>query len=311
MTRALARLARHGRWLLIAGLALGIGWPALAEVMAPAIVPLIALMLFLAALRLGPAAALPARAGLPRAVGLTLVLQLGLPLLACAVLGGVGMLETVAATGVVLVFAGAPITGTPGLAAMCGADAGAAMRQLILGTALLPLTAVPVFLVLPVFPDAVSVAVGTVRLLAVIALATGGAFWLRRARPALATAETAAAIDGAMALVMGLVVIGLMSAVGPALMALDPRLLGFLALAFALNLGLTFGAWHGLRNAMPGAEAAGLSIAAGNRNLALFLAALPPETLKPLLLFVGCYQVPMYLTPLILPRLLKWAPGGR
>ena len=311
MTRALARLAPQGRWLLIAGLAAGIAWPALAEAMAPAIVPLIALMLFLAALRLGPAAALPARRGLPRALGLTALLQLGLPLLACAVLGGAGVLETVAATGAVLVFAGAPITGTPGLAAMCGADAGAAMRQLILGTALLPLTAVPVFLLLPVFPDVLSVAAGAVRLLAVIALATGGAFWLRRAVPALAAPSAGKAIDGAMALVMGLVVIGLMSAVGPALMALDPRLLGYMALAFGLNLGLTVGAWRGLRGGMPRGEAAGLSIAAGNRNLALFLAALPPETGKPLLLFVGCYQVPMYLTPLVLPRLLRWGPQGR
>ena len=311
MSRLLARLAPRGRWLLIVGLALGIGWPALAEAMAPAIVPLIALMLFLAALRLGPAAALPARRGLPRALGLTALLQLGLPLLACAVLGGAGVLETVAATGAVLVFAGAPITGTPGLAAMCGADAGAAMRQLILGTALLPLTAVPVFLLLPVFPDLLSVAAGALRLLVVIALATGGAFWLRRAVPALAAPAAGPAIDGAMALVMGLVVIGLMSAVGPALMALDPRLLGYMALAFALNLGLTVGAWLGLRGGMPGGEAAGLSIAAGNRNLALFLAALPPETVKPLLLFVGCYQVPMYLTPLVLPRLLRWGPQGR
>lgn len=311
MTGLVARLAPHGRWVLLAGLAVGIAWPALARAMAPAIVPLIALMLLLAALRLGPAAALPARRSLPRAVGLTLVLQLGLPLLACAVLGGVGWLGTVAATGTVLVLAGAPITGTPGLAAMCGADADAAMRQLILGTALLPLTAVPVFLLLPVFPDALSVAAGAARLLALIVAATGLALWLRRAWPALAAPAAAPVIEGAMALVMGLVVIGLMSAVGPAVLALDPAFAGFLLLAFALNLGLTFGLWRGTRHAMPGAEAAGLAIAAGNRNLAVFLAALPPETVKPLLLFVGCYQVPMYLTPLILPRLLQWAPEPR
>nr|WP_212523377.1 hypothetical protein [Actibacterium sp. MT2.3-13A] len=304
-------MARHGRWLLIAGLGLGIVWPALARVMAPAIVPLIALMLFLAALRLGPAAALPARSGLPRAVAVTLVLQLALPLLACAVLGGAGGLGTVAATGVVLVLAGAPITGTPGLAAMCGADAGVAMRQLILGTALLPLSAVPVFLLLPVFPDVLSVVAGAARLLGVIALATGLAFWLRRAVPALAAPAAGPAIDGAMALVMGLVVIGLMSAVGPAALALDPGLIGYMALAFALNIGLTYGMWRGSRRVMPGAQAAGLAVAAGNRNLAIFLAALPPETVEALLLFVGCYQVPMYLTPLILPRLLRWAPEAR
>jgi hypothetical protein len=37
----------------------------------------------------------------------------------------------------------------------------------------------------------------------------------------------------------------------------------------------------------------------GNRNIALYLAALPLEQMEPLLLFIACYQVPMYLTPLI------------
>ena len=48
-----------------------------------------------------------------------------------------------------------------------------------------------------------------------------------------------------------------------------------------------------------------LAIVAGNRNLALFLGAVPPETLEALLLFVGCYQVPMYLTPLVMARLYR------
>ena len=37
----------------------------------------------------------------------------------------------------------------------------------------------------------------------------------------------------------------------------------------------------------------------GNRNIALFLAALPVGVTEPLLLFIACYQIPMYLTPLI------------
>ena len=45
-----------------------------------------------------------------------------------------------------------------------------------------------------------------------------------------------------------------------------------------------------------------LAITAGNRNIALFLVALPPETTDALLLFIGCYQVPMYLTPLLMTR---------
>ena len=47
------------------------------------------------------------------------------------------------------------------------------------------------------------------------------------------------------------------------------------------------------------------SIYAGNRNIALFLIALPDTVAAPLMIFVGCYQVPMYLTPILLSRLNK------
>ena len=49
------------------------------------------------------------------------------------------------------------------------------------------------------------------------------------------------------------------------------------------------------------ADAVPRAIVAGNRNIALFLIALPEETTRGLLIFIGCYQVPMYLTPLLMP----------
>lgn len=304
MTGALAACARHGRWLLVAGLVLGIALPPLARLMAGAIVPLIAFMLFLAGLRLGPDRALPPRRALPRALLVTLLLQTALPLLAGAALAAAGVLDSVAGMGIVLVLAAAPITGTVGLALMSGADGTMALRQLVLGTVLLPLTAAPVFALLPVFDGAAGVAQGALRLMAVIGLAGGAAVLARRVLPVLGASRAQAALDGLLALAMGAVVVGLMAAVGPAILGRDPALPGLLALAFALNLGLELGVWSLARGTVPASEAAALAIAAGNRNLALFLAALPPETATRLLLFVGCFQVPMYLTPLILPRLL-------
>ncbi|MGR3570983.1 hypothetical protein [Brevirhabdus sp.] len=310
MTPLLVFCARHGRWLLIAGLLLGIAQPALARAMAQTIVPLIAFMLFLAALRIGPRAAFPARAALPRALALTVGLQLVLPLVAGGGLAAAGLLHSIAGTGAVLVLAGAPITGAPGLAIMARADPATALRQLVLGTALLPLTAAPVFALLPVFDGNAQVAAGAIRLLSVIAAAAGFAMLGRRLFPVLSTARAAPLLDGLMALGMALVVIGLMAAVGPALLSLDPSLPGLLALAFALNLSPAlilrpFSAGRRPRGPLPAPHAAALAIVAGNRNLALFLAALPPETVARLLLFVGLYQVPMYLTPLILPRLFR------
>ena len=55
------------------------------------------------------------------------------------------------------------------------------------------------------------------------------------------------------------------------------------------------------------AVAGPLALAAGNRNIAIFLVALPPEVLAPLMIFIGCWQLPMYLTPMLLPRLYRWA----
>ena len=44
---------------------------------------------------------------------------------------------------------------------------------------------------------------------------------------------------------------------------------------------------------------------AGNRNIALYLVALPAATTDPLLIFIGCYQIPMYLTPIVMHRFYK------
>ncbi|TDK49811.1 hypothetical protein [Antarcticimicrobium luteum] len=299
----LAAAAAQGRWLLIGGLALGILLPGLATRLAPTIVPVLAVMLCIAALREGPRAALPRRTEAPRVLAITLILQCLLPLAAGGLLFWAGLLSAPLATGVVLALAAAPITGAPGLAVMSGADAGAALRQLTVGTALLPLTAAPVFALLPVFPDPWAIAAGALRLLALVGLAAGLAVALRALIPALTRPAARPAMDGLMALAMALVVIGLMSAIGPAAREAPGRLLLVLALATALHLGQTMGSWYAARPAMPGAEARAVAIVAGNRNLALFLAAVPPETAGALMVFVGCYQIPMYLTPMVLPRL--------
>ena len=38
--------------------------------------------------------------------------------------------------------------------------------------------------------------------------------------------------------------------------------------------------------------------------MALFLGVLPAAVTDELLLLIGCFQVPMYLTPLVLPKLI-------
>jgi arsenite transporter len=302
-------LARHGKLVLIAGLVLGIAWPALARAMQPLIVPLIVMLLFLAALRIGPDAARPRRREIPRYLGLTLLFQTVFPLIALGVLVLFGWQGSIVGLGVVLALAASPITGSPGLAILSGADPVPALRQLVLGTALLPLTVLPVFWLMPVFADPAATLAGAGRLLAIIMVAGGGAFLLRRALPRLGGPGAVQAIDGLTALTMGVVVIALMSAVGPALMAGEAALWGILGLVLALNFGTQLGVWALFLRAGAGTAAPAMGIIAGNRNLALFLGALPAATVEELLLFVGCFQVPMYLTPLVMARLYRRVRG--
>jgi arsenite transporter len=158
---------------------------------------------------------------------------------------------------------------------------------------------------MPVFSDPAATVAATVRLMAIIALAGGGGLLLRWSMPALGGASAVEAIDGLMALAMALVVVALMSAVGPALLGGAASFWGTLALVLALNFGIQFGVWRLARRLGAEGSAAAFAIVAGNRNLALFLGALPAETVASLLLFVGCFQVPMYLTPLVMARLYR------
>lgn len=52
-----------------------------------------------------------------------------------------------------------------------------------------------------------------------------------------------------------------------------------------------------------GKARAACAIVAGNRNMGLFLAALPAAVMEPVLLYLGCYQISIYLTPLLMKPL--------
>ncbi|HAW47285.1 MAG TPA: hypothetical protein DCX34_08610, partial [Roseovarius sp.] len=171
MSGAFAALARHGRLVLVAGLVVGALAPGLARVMAPLIFPMIAFLLFLATLRVDMRAAFPGRRSLPRYLAVTLVMQVALPVVAIVGLWALGAQASVLGIGLVLVLAAPPMTGSPGLTILAGGDPAPALRQLVLGTALLPLTVLPVFWLLPVFGAPLVVVEAALRLLAVIAVA--------------------------------------------------------------------------------------------------------------------------------------------
>lgn len=293
---ALIWLGRHGRMALVAGLIAGVALPRLAGAMEALIVPGVALLLFLSALRVGPAAFRATgrawRAEIIRAA----LLQCALPLAALGAMIAMGVSGAPLALGLVVTLAASPITGSAGIAVLAGADPAPALRAMAAGTALLPLTAIPVFAALPGLGLSWAMAEAVLRLLALVVVAGGGALALRAWAPGLGAPRATGIIDGAMTLALAVVVIALMGAVGPALRGAP----GLLAVTFAAVCALCFGMQIAVLALTPGRDAPGLAIAAGTRNLALFFAALPEETRAPLMLWLGLYQIPMYLTPLVM-----------
>ncbi|MDG4647373.1 hypothetical protein P6F26_02865 [Roseibacterium sp. SDUM158017] len=303
-----AAIAARGRWALIAGLAVGLGSPSAAVAVRPFVGLLVIAVLFLAFLRIGPAGLRIGRAALGRAAGTALAFQLALPCAAALVLLGAGLLSGPLALGTVLILAAAPITGAAPIAAMAGGDPAPALRQTVIGTVLLPLTVLPVFALAPAFGDAGAVFGTALRLLGVIALAGGAAFMLRTNGVVPDTPGSATVLDALSAVLLGIVVVGLMSGAASALREAPSALFGTLALVSAVAFGLqalTARLWRTPEAAAP------MAVVAGNRNVALFLGVLPAPLIDELMLVIGCYQIPMYLTPLVLPWLLRLRAGRR
>lgn len=293
--------ARFAKPLLIAGLAAGVLLPGLAAAIAAQLPLAAGALLALAALRIGPRSALGLGGDLRLTLGAVLLLQMLLPLLVAGVLLALGWGGPLA-TALVLTAAGAPISGTPNLTIMSEGNPAPALRLVVAGTALLPLTLVPALWIWPAFGDFAAVMTAAGRTVLVLVVSVGLGFGLRAWLFARPTARQLAAIDGFSALAMALAVTGLMTALGPALAETPQKVLGVMAAAFAANFGLQIVTAFALRGRP---EATGLSIGAGNRSLLLFLAVLPLSFTTPLLLYVACYQVPMYLTPLLLGRFYR------
>ena len=300
LARPLMAAARHGRLLLVLGLVAGIALPGLAAAMRPWLPALVASLLFLAVLRIGPQQAL----GATRDVGLSLrviaAYQIALPLAVLGICQLAGLGGTITATALVLVLAAAPLSGSPNLTILTGFDPAPALRLVVLGTALLPLTVLPVFWFLPGIGEGATVLAAVARLLGVILLAGLAASAVRLTVFRAPSPAALTALDGLSAIAMAVVVVALMSAVGP-MLAQSPQAVAYwLAIAFAVNLGSQVVASAALRGRVAPGNLVPLSIIAGNRNIALFLVSVPPELADRLLIFIGCYQVPMYLTPLVL-----------
>ncbi|WP_417416788.1 hypothetical protein [Hoeflea sp.] len=295
-------LAHHGRLVLIAGLLGGILFPGLAGAVRGVLPELVACMLGVAALRIGPSAARGSLADIHISLRLVAVYQLLLPAVLAGLFLALGWDGTLA-TAMVLMAAAPSISGSPNLTIMTGHDPAPALRLMIAGVALLPLTVAPVFVLWPIFGSLGAIALASGKLLLLIGCSSAVAFVIRKRFFPQPSVETLGVIDGVSALLMAVLVIGLMSALGPAITKTPGLVVLTLAAAFAINFSLQIAAYMLTGGRGHERSRVAWSIIAGNRNIALFLVALPAAITDPLLLFIGCYQIPMYLTPILMKPL--------
>jgi len=301
---SLCFLAQHARWVLVAGLVTGLLFQKVAYLATPYIPHFIALLLLCASFRIGPTQALRVANDLRKHIGITLLMQVAVPIVIALIVWFLEF-QNIFVTALLLVAAAAPISGSPNLVIMLGHAPAPALRQLVIGTAMLPFTVIPIFLLMPNFGSVVVIALSAAKLLLVIGGASIVGFYIRWKWVKVLNDKGIQSVDGLSALLMALVVVGLMSALGDAWRHRPEQLVVMMIFVFALNFGLQaigYQFWHrvaGVEYRVP------LSVISGNRNVALYLTALPASVVDHLFLFIGCYQFPMYLTPLLLRRFYR------
>ena len=301
ISKVLHSAANNGRILLVFGLIAGVTLPELALVMRDYLPFLITLLLFLNAFRLGTSATVGSPEKLKLAILVVLVLQLVLPCLLVIIFMIMG-LDGPTITAITIMASASSITGAFNLTSLLGHDPAVSQRLLIIGTAMVPVTVIPVFLLSPNLGDPELVFGTAARLLAVIGSAAGLAHILRSLLDSRMTESHFKAVDGMSVIVMSVFVIGLMSAFGPAVFSRPIEVLVTLLIVFTVNLGLQIACYVSLSSQRFDNDRVGISVVAGNRNMALFLTALPASVTDPLLLYIACYQLPMYLTPIVMKR---------
>lgn len=302
MIAALGWLGARARLVLAAGVVVAMLVPALSAALRPALPALVVLIFAVATARMdmGPLARDAVRPRRLVRLGLWTAALLGLtPLLLW--LGGRALgLGPEALAAVVYTGAAPPITSAAALCLILGLDAVFALELTVLASLATPLVGPLVAGALLGAAVPLDPAMLALRLGAMILLGIGLGAGLRRLIGPARIAAHARAFDGVAALVMILFVVPLFDGFW-SLVAADPGRAGQAAmLALLLNTGVLLAVAIGLARVAPPPRARAAALVWGNRTVAIYLAALPPEPF--LALYVALYQVPMLFTPLVMER---------
>jgi predicted Na+-dependent transporter len=306
----LAWVGARARWILALGVLVATLLPSLSAALRPALPALVVLVFSLSMTRLD-LAALARRACRPRRLavlgGWTLALMVGTPVLVWAAGSAAGMDEAHLAA-ITYTFAAPPITSSAALCLLVGLEAGFALELTVFASLATPFIGPVVIKLLlgeTVPLDAVQMA------LRVAALVGGGTLAAVVVRH-LAGPETirrhAGAFDGVATVVLLLFVIPLFDGFWDLVRGAPWFALGTLGLVLAANWGAQALVAGGLRREADPDQAGAAGLMWGNRNVSLYLAALPPDPL--FTLYVGFYQIPMLYTPLVMARVLRGRKTG-
>ena len=291
-------LGRHGITLLFTGVFIGLALPPIAALLRPLLAPSVVFLLFFSLLRVDWRSI---RVYLRRSflIGLLVFWMLVLsPFLTWGLLSQLSLPQSLS-TAVILMAAAPPILGATAIALLLGLDGALTLVVGLVSTLLAPLTIPPlVFWLL-----GLELEVGTgelmLRLASIVLPALLGAITVRTFIGAAQLVRNAAAIDGVIVIIMLIFAIAIMDGVTATLIERPNIVALWLTTAFianpALQLLTILCFWTLGRNL---AFTAGLM--AGNCNMGLMLAALPPDSDFDVILYFAVAQIPMYMLPALL-----------
>jgi BASS family bile acid:Na+ symporter len=246
-------------------------------------------------------------AGYLRRPGLTALLMVWLLLVSPIAMWG-AMLALPAPqpleTALVLMAAAPPILGVTAIAILLGLDGALALLMGLAAIVLTPLSVPPLSLWLLGLELEVSVPVFMGRLALVVAAAFAIALALRRLLGVQWFRARAAAIDGTVVLTMLVFAVAIMDGVTATLFERPGTVALWILAAFVANPALQAVSalafwWLGPRRALT------VGLMAGNCNMGLMLAALPPDADYDVVLFFALAQLPMYMLPFVMTPLYR------
>ena len=305
MIAALEWIGLRARWVLALGAVAALFLQDLAAILRPALPAFVALMYLLAMVRIDLGAVFR-RSLQPRRMAMVLGTCVALMVLTPTLISGiahvVGLPQHLTES-LIYIGAGPPLGSAAALCLLLGLDAALALELTIVGSFLAPVLGPLVTAML--LGDAVPIEPWTLSLRLAGMIGTGAvlAVAARRLIGPETIAKRASVFDGIGAVAMLATILPIFDGATDLILSAPVLALGVLALVFAFNIGLQLITTPLLRK-FSGHESGGaMGLAWGNRNAALYLAALPQAPVFSL--FVALYQFPMYMTPLLMGRFYK------